>query len=216
MKREFIVERSGRSFVLYAGLLEEAHSQGLKAIRTRLLQAPAVENGQVAIVHAEVETDRGVYCGIGDASPDNVTRMLAPHFIRMAETRAKARALRDAVNVAVTALEELGDAEADTSSHEDGAGRTNGLREPAQSRFDDDRDDRPLRSSSAANHGTVRIAATPAQLKAIYVIGRSEQQLSEEEVDDLARRQFGRPTNDLSKREASELIDALKQLAATH
>ena len=109
MKREFIVQRDGKDFVLYAGLLDEAHDRGLKAITTTLIQTPSELNGYVTICHATVETEQGTFTGIGDASPNNVTRMMAPHMIRMAETRAKARALRDAVNVGVTALEELGE-----------------------------------------------------------------------------------------------------------
>jgi len=96
MKKEFIVNRQGKDFVLYAGLLDQAHHEGLKRITTALIQAPSGENGQMAICRAEVETDRGVFTGIGDASPENVGRMIAMHTIRMAETRAKARALRDA------------------------------------------------------------------------------------------------------------------------
>jgi hypothetical protein len=111
IKPEFIVERQGRSFVLYAGLLSLAHEQGLKAIRTQLIQIPADDNGLTAIVRAEVETERGTFSGIGDANPANVTRVMLTVTIRLAETRAKARALRDAVNVAVVALEELGDAD---------------------------------------------------------------------------------------------------------
>lgn len=118
MKKEFIVERNGRSFVLYAGLLDLAHERGLKAITTTLVQIPSELNGNMAIVHATVETTQGAFTGLGDADPGNVSRMMVPHLIRMAETRAKARALRDAVNVGVTALEELGDL--DESGVEDG------------------------------------------------------------------------------------------------
>src|SRR5919199_1613801 len=94
-----MIERQGKRFVLYAGLLEEAHSRGLRSIETELLQVPAKENGEVAIVKAVIRTEEGKFAGIGDASPQNVNRTIAPHLIRMAETRAKARALRDAINV---------------------------------------------------------------------------------------------------------------------
>src|SRR5919202_436436 len=108
MREEYMIEREGRRFVLYAGLLEEAHSRGLRSIETDLLQVPGPENGETAIVRAVVRTEDGKFTGIGDASPENVNRNIAPHVIRMAETRAKARALRDAINVGVTAFEELG------------------------------------------------------------------------------------------------------------
>jgi hypothetical protein len=109
LKREFLVTRQGKSFVLYAGLLDLAHQHGLKAISTTLVQIPSAGNGETAICHACVDTARGTFSGLGDANPGNVSRMMLPHLIRMAETRAKARALRDAVNVGVAAVEELGE-----------------------------------------------------------------------------------------------------------
>jgi hypothetical protein len=109
MREEYMIERQGKRFVLYAGLLEEAHARGLRSIETELLQVPLAENGEVAIARAVVRTEDGKFTGIGDASPQNVGRMIAPHIIRMAETRAKARALRDAINVGVASIEELGD-----------------------------------------------------------------------------------------------------------
>lgn len=99
MKSEYIINRQGRDMVLYPGLLNETHAQGLKRVTTKLVQIPGPENGHVAICFAEVETDRGFFTGIGDASPENVSRNIVPHIIRMAETRAKARAFRDALNV---------------------------------------------------------------------------------------------------------------------
>jgi hypothetical protein len=76
LKREFIVERQGRSFVLYAGLLDLAHQQGLKSIRTELLQVPHEENNRVAICRATVVLEKDgqerVCTGIGDAAANNV------------------------------------------------------------------------------------------------------------------------------------------------
>jgi hypothetical protein len=116
VKKQFIVMREGRPFALYAGLLDEAHQQGLTSIDTELVQAPTQANGDVAICRAKVTTSKGTFSGLGDAAPNNVPNALGSALIRMAETRAKARALRDAVNVGITALEELGDAEAHSAA----------------------------------------------------------------------------------------------------
>jgi hypothetical protein len=124
MDQRFIVTCQGKQFCLYAGLLDEAHTQGLTRISTTLVQVPNGENGNLAIVSAEVQTERGIYAGVGDASPASVARPMIPHLIRLAETRAKARALRDAVNVAVAALDELGGIteERETSTYSQRAG----------------------------------------------------------------------------------------------
>ena len=107
-----IKDRSGRvigtkDVVTYQGLLSKAHDEGLKAVRTSLVQIPSDENSRTAIAKAEVQTEKGCFEALGDASPESVTSFLTPHLIRMAETRAKARALRDAVNVGVISFEEL-------------------------------------------------------------------------------------------------------------
>ncbi len=129
MRDEFIITRNNKQYALYGGLLDEAHTRGLRSIDTELLQVPDADNGNVAIVKAVAElpkVDRqtgelmvdpetkkpimGRFSGIGDASPENVNRQIAPHIIRQAETRAKARALRDAINAGAIPFEELSEA----------------------------------------------------------------------------------------------------------
>jgi hypothetical protein len=99
LSREHIMEQHGRRYVLFSGLLALAHEEGLTRVTTTLVQLPNENNGNVAICHATVETTKGSFDGIGDASPGNVGRAIAPHLIRMSETRAVARAFRVAVNV---------------------------------------------------------------------------------------------------------------------
>ena len=118
----FIQQRQGRPFVSYAGLLDLLHqrSKGFFSIDTLVVQLPTEENGRVAVCTARVRVFDAQNLdvvtletsGIGDADPSNVSQMMKGHLLRMAETRAKARALRDAVNVGMAALEELGPDEA--------------------------------------------------------------------------------------------------------
>ncbi len=120
-----------RETVAYAELLKLAHDEGLKSIATELVLQPCEDNGRLAIVKASVETERGHFEGLGDADPGNVDDFLAPHLIRVAETRAKARALRDAVNVGVVSLEELdGASRVPRPSPGPGATRSNGTSRP--------------------------------------------------------------------------------------
>ena len=122
LDKRFIQMRQGRPFIAYPGLLDLLHqlSEGFFAIDTEVLQLPTAENNQTAVCQARVrifdpqdaDVVRRLTTGIGDADPTNVSAQMKPHLLRMAETRAKARALRDAVNVGMAALEELGPDEA--------------------------------------------------------------------------------------------------------
>jgi hypothetical protein len=52
--------------------------------------------------------DGRIFTDIGDANPDNGAKHLKPHYGRMSATRASARALRRALNIAACSGEELG------------------------------------------------------------------------------------------------------------
>jgi len=192
MREEYMIERGGRRFVLYAGLLEEAHARGLRSIETELLQVPGADNGEVAIARAVVRTEEGKFSGIGDASPGNVSRAIAPHIIRMAETRAKARALRDAINVGVAALEELGDEEEVAPSREEA---------------------RMPMAKSEENNSELPKEALPATRKQLNYL---EALIADVVEDGVAKFEdmVGKPVSELSRGEASEWIGRLSGRAA--
>src|SRR5262245_52829906 len=115
--REYVMARDGKDYVLSDGLLVALGqlSRGYYDVATDIVQLPTAENANTAVVTARVtvfDPEGGrtlrTASGIGDASPANVGRMVAIHCLRMAETRAVARALRHLLGVGMTALEELG------------------------------------------------------------------------------------------------------------
>ena len=109
LEERFIITLKGKDFVVYAGLLDLAHQKGLQNMAVEAIQYPTKDNGFEAICKATVESKNGeVFEELGDANPKNVNQMIANHILRMAATRAKARALRDFTNIGITCLEELG------------------------------------------------------------------------------------------------------------
>jgi hypothetical protein len=200
MRGEYMIERQGRRFVLYAGLLDEAHARGLRSIETELLQVPGPENGEVAIARAVVRTEEGKFSGIGDASPDNVGKAIRPHIIRMAETRAKARALRDAINVGVAALEELdGEPEEITPARE----QQNQVQQSSVA----------PRTAREENKDELPKEALPATRKQLNYL---EALIADVVEDGTAKfeEMVGKPVSKLTRGEASEWIGRLSGRAA--
>ena len=115
---DHVINLQGQDYCTYRGVLDCAHALGLEGIRTRILQVPGPDNDYVAIVEAKVRLKDGrVFADVADASPKNVHARLSSALIRMASTRAKGRALRDAVNIGEALVEELGDLDAEQTAH---------------------------------------------------------------------------------------------------
>ena len=208
-------DRSGqvvgtKEVVTYQGLLQKAHEEGLARLRTSLLQIPTEDNGRMAIAKAEVETGKGLFEAIGDASPENVDEFLAPHLIRVAETRAKARALRDAVNVGVVSFEELDGVRLEPSGGSPGSGSGPGVpsRVPPSGRNGPtSRPRAPIRRPSAAGNGSELMSEAQRRYLFRILSGQGYQrEAAEERLKDLFEVER---LSEVTKVAATKLIDEL-------
>lgn len=206
MRDEFKIQRQGKEYVLFAGLLDEAHGRGLRSIDTELVQIPDETNGSVAIVKATAELEDGRhFSGIGDASPENVGRNIVPHVIRMAETRAKARALRDAVNVGATAFEEIDD------GREDSAPASSSEKRPATAPENRPRvEDAPATEKGGANKITTGQKTKLGKL-ALKIFADQSENDAKKALDAWVKSKWTKPIVELSSSEAAKLIGGLER-----
>ncbi len=101
---QFVTQLHGKDFVQYSGLLAMAHERGLVNLSAHFI---SVTEG-LALAEATAEFQDGrTFMECADATPTNVNPKVKAHFARMALTRAKARALRDALNIAMCSVEEI-------------------------------------------------------------------------------------------------------------
>jgi len=102
---DFYINLGGKTYVTQKGLLNEAHKKNIFSIETEMID---FKDGEIAIVKATAKTEDGrTFTGYGDATKDNVNKMIVKHLLRMAETRAINRSLRLLTNIGVTSIEEL-------------------------------------------------------------------------------------------------------------
>lgn len=107
-KNELITNIKGKDFVTYKGLLDLAHKKGFKGFE--ILDHYVSEDMKKSWCKVRGHFEGDIFFdGIGSSTPDNTGSMTNDHPVEMANTRAKARVLRDFLNVGETALEELKD-----------------------------------------------------------------------------------------------------------
>lgn len=208
---EFVASVRGQEMVLYPGLLDLAHREcGLRGIETEIVQIPTEANGERAIVFAKVKTEAGTFTAIGDASPGNVGRMIVPHILRMAETRAKARALRDATNV----KGEVADDMPADALQEGRGGAPAGSGESGKPNGNAGRQTR----AQEVGRGAAKNAPKPDPNKARKsqvdrLRGLAKEARGDNGVERLETR-IGKPLADLTRDEANEWIDKLSPVEA--
>lgn len=233
LNTDFIINLQGKDFVTYQGLLDLAHQKGLIRIETEILQYPTKDNGNTAVVSAVAESKLGdIYSDIGDANPTNCNSKIAKHIIRMASTRAKARALRDFSNVGITALEELGDLDEviaedaknkatrklsprktsakskDNSRNKtDAESEVNANTVPAEQPDNNDTD-----ASKPDNVREIKPKMSEAQKRAIFNLSR-RRGISVESLEEMAGEMYDVKVEELNSTDASSLIRHLQQAA---
>ncbi len=199
LDERYITTIQNRDFVKYDGLLDIAHQKGLQRIEIQSLQLPSPENDYTAVCLASITTTGGeTFVDIGDANPNNVTHKIAPHIIRMASTRAKARALRDLCNTGMTCVEELGDvndivndeqAKAFSSAKRNGDAKSNGHRN--------------------GNNANSFRPMSRAQRNAILNLAHRKR-IPEEELYQKIEEHYNSTFDQLSIQDASQLIQSLQ------
>lgn len=220
---QFIKNLQGKDFVLYSGLLDLAHQKGLIKLDVEIIQHPNADNGNEAVCRAVAETRSGeMYTDIGDASNKNTNRNIANHILRMASTRAKARALRDLTNIGMTCFEELTDLD-------DVIGGTAGKKQPAavtskkpeanqKPKEPTPKTDKPKTSPNPAqitNKQNSKVSSpsmSEAQERAMRNLAK-RRGISELELLDMAVKDYGVMLSELTSQDASKFIRQLQSAA---
>jgi len=215
----FIMNIKDKDFVKYAGLLDLAHQHGLIKLEVEHLQFPNQENNHVAICRAVATSNTGaVFSDIADADPKNVTKMIVPHILRMASTRAKARALRDMCNIGITCMEELGSLDelveenkySNKTNKSSSANRNNGSKQsPSKSTTPEKNAEQPTVST---HDSQLSQKLSEAQHRAIRSLS-NRRGIEEDELNNLSVKTYGAPVEQLTLSNASSFIRTLQQTA---
>lgn len=238
----YIRQINGRQFISYAGLLELATRMGLAQLEVEVLVHPTPDNDNTTVCIATASLATGMNAkDLGEASAATLDPRVAKFLYSMASTRAKARSLRNLCGVGMTCLEELGsftdvigeDNEPAAAGQNSSSVNHSAPTMPAPASGNSPNETSafvnasataqpsgkvrqfpsPANNSSPANTGNGNsVPATEAQLRAINSIAK-RRKLSAIELANFCKAALNMGLENLSKRDASRLIDQLKHTA---
>jgi hypothetical protein len=229
LDEKFVTTIEGKDFVKYPGLLDLGHQKGISKLLVDIVQLPTKENSNFAICKAEVVSQTGqIFTDIGDASPTNCNSKVAKHLLRMASTRAIARALRSFTNIGMTALEELADLK-DVTGNKAPKTRSGQTRKPAAKPKTKDakgetkapaqkkEKEPPAKTQQQEKQEPVKTqtenpAMSEAQRRAVFNLSR-RRGVSVEDLEAMVAEHYDSTLEDLSSKDASAFIRTLQQAA---
>lgn len=140
-------------------------------------------SAETTVVQAAIKTEKGTFTGLGNASVKR-DRVLSNAILELAETRAIARALRFAgYGVEFTGFEEVGE---------------------GKNQLAEEQSEQPEEAKKSEG-------ATKAQVSTIFSIAKNLN-MSNDELRDLIQDKTGKSySKDLSKSDASQIINILKE-----
>ena len=235
LDERWITKIEGKEFVKYPGLLDLAHQHGLSSIEVDIVQMPTKENGNFAVCRATVMSKIGeTFIDVGDANPGNCSSKVSKHLLRLASTRAIARALRSFTNIGMTAIEELADFNDVTT---EGGTYENPKRKPQATKKSAAKTQKKAPAASAkpkakpapvahavetqtekepADQNTGKGNSSPrmseAQKRAIYNLSR-RRGISVEQLEQMVADAYGCELETLTASDASAFIRQLQQAA---
>lgn len=186
-KNEELVKVQGKTYPVVGGRLRLAHDENNSlSIETSVVQY----SEEATVVRASVKTEKGTFTGLGNASTKR-DRVLSNAILELAETRAIARALRFAgYGVEYTGFEEVGEGKNRTSEEHHGQGEEHHEQGEEKKKSD---------------------GATKVQINSIFSMAKNLN-MSNDELRELIQDKTGKSfSKDLSKRDASEIINILKE-----
>lgn len=194
----------------YASLLERAHEKGLESVSCEVLAFPGDYNDHRAVVRVSTVFTGRRFSALGEAqlngnqSPGEPA-CSAGELLELAETRAKIRAFSDALN---------GSTSRETSSPNP---RPSNPRQPSPSRSStasNGQENRPSRTGNGTDSAPTRgnsTAMTSAQRRFLFRLVCEQGTDPKEASSRICELAEVRSLGQISKAQASELIDSLQQ-----
>ncbi|MGB7604410.1 MAG: hypothetical protein WBL93_02940 [Lutisporaceae bacterium] len=205
-KNEELVKVQGKIYPVVGGRLRLAHDENkLLSIETSVLYY----NEDSTVVHAHIKTEKGTFAGLGNASAKR-DKVLANAILELAETRAIARALRFAgYGVEFTGYEEVPETK-NTKTESENKEEIKDIRELKKDIRELKKDTNEQKQDTSESK-QIDANATKAQLNAIFSLAQSINMTNDDLRKTMQDRTGKNYSKDLTKKDASEIINLLKE-----